>query len=113
MDLAYAFADVVISRAGAGAISELCIVQKPSILVPLLTAAEDHQTKNAMSLVNKKAAILVRDDQAKANLIKEAIALVNNNSLQQEISKNCGLLAMPNSTNIIANEVLKLAHYSL
>ena len=113
MDLAYAFADVVISRAGAGAISELCIVQKPSILVPLLTAAEDHQTKNAMSLVNKKAAILVRDDQAKANLIKEAIALVNNNALQQEISKNCGLLAMPNSTNIIANEVLKLAHYSL
>ena len=113
MDLAYAFADAVISRAGAGAISELCIVQKPSILVPLLTAAEDHQTKNAMSLVNKKAAILVRDDQAKANLIKEAIALVNNNSLQQEISKNCGLLAMPNSTNIIANEVLKLAHYSL
>ena len=113
MDLAYAFADVVISRAGAGAISELCIVQKPSILVPLLTAAEDHQTKNAMSLVNKKAAILVRDDQAKANLIKEAIALINNNALQQEISKNCGLLAMPNSTNIIANEVLKLAHYSL
>jgi UDP-N-acetylglucosamine--N-acetylmuramyl-(pentapeptide) pyrophosphoryl-undecaprenol N-acetylglucosamine transferase len=113
MDLAYAFADVVISRAGAGAISELCIVQKPSILVPLLTAAEDHQTKNAMSLVNKKAAILVRDDQAKANLIKEAIALINNSSLQQEISKNCGLLAMPNSTNIIANEVLKLAHYSL
>lgn len=113
MDLAYAFADVVISRAGAGAISELCIVQKPSILVPLLTAAEDHQTKNAMSLVNKKAAILVRDDQAKANLIKKAIALVDNTTLQQEISKNCGLLAMPNSTHIIANEVLKLAHYSL
>jgi UDP-N-acetylglucosamine--N-acetylmuramyl-(pentapeptide) pyrophosphoryl-undecaprenol N-acetylglucosamine transferase len=113
MDLAYAFADVVISRAGAGAISELCIVQKPSILVPLLTAAEDHQTKNAMSLVNKKAAILVRDDQAKANLMKEAIALVNNTSLQQELSKNCGLLALPNSTSIIANEVLKLANYTL
>lgn len=113
MDLAYAFADVVISRAGAGAISELCIVQKPSILVPLLTAAEDHQTKNAMSLVNKKAAILVRDDQAKANLIKEAVALVNNTSLQQELSKNCGLLALPNSTSMIANEVLKLANYTL
>lgn len=113
MDLAYAFADVVISRAGAGAISELCIVQKPSILVPLLTAAEDHQTKNAMSLVNKKAAILVRDDQAKANLMKEAIALVNNTSLQQELSKNCGLLALPNSTSMIANEVLKLANYTL
>jgi DNA polymerase III delta prime subunit len=74
-------------------------------LVPSPNVAEDHQTKNAMSLVNKKAAILVRDDQAKANLIKEAIALVNNSSLQPEISKNCGLLAMPNSTNIIANEV--------
>jgi UDP-N-acetylglucosamine--N-acetylmuramyl-(pentapeptide) pyrophosphoryl-undecaprenol N-acetylglucosamine transferase len=111
MDLAYAVADIVISRAGAGAISELCIVQKPSILVPLLTAAEDHQTKNAMSLVNKKAAIIVRDDQAKNNLIKEATSLINNNALQQEMSKNCGLLAMPNSTSLIAQEVLKLANY--
>ena len=113
MDLAYAFADVVISRAGAGAISELCIVQKPSILVPLPTAAEDHQTKNAMSLVNKKAAILVKDTDAKKHLINEAIALINNQSLQQELSKNCGLLALPNSTSIIANEVLKLANYTL
>lgn len=113
MDLAYAVADIVISRAGAGAISELCIVQKPSILVPLLTAAEDHQTKNAMSLVNKKAAIIVRDDQAKSNLIKEAISLINNNVLQQEMSKNCGLLAMPNSTSLITQEVLKLANYTV
>ncbi len=113
MDLAYAMADVVISRAGAGAISELCIVQKASILVPLLTAAEDHQTKNAMSLVNKKAALLVRDDQAKAKLIKEAIALINNPSLQQELSKNCAPLGLPNSTSIITHEVLKLANYPL
>ncbi len=113
MDLAYACADIVISRAGAGAISELCIVEKPSILVPLLTAAEDHQTKNAMSLVNKKAAILIRDDQTKTKLIKEAIAIANNTSLQQELSKNCALLALPNSTNIIAQEVLKLANYTL
>jgi UDP-N-acetylglucosamine--N-acetylmuramyl-(pentapeptide) pyrophosphoryl-undecaprenol N-acetylglucosamine transferase len=113
MDLAYAFADVVISRAGAGAISELCIVQKPSILVPLPTAAEDHQTKNAMSLVNKKAAILVKDTDAKKHLINEAIALINNQLLQLELSKNCGLLALPNSTNMIANEVLKLANYTL
>ena len=113
MDLAYAFADVVISRAGAGAISELCIVQKPSILVPLPTAAEDHQTKNAMSLVNKKAAILVKDTDAKKHLINEAIALINNQSLKQELSKNCGLLALPNSTSMIANEVLKLANYTL
>ena len=113
MDLAYALADIVVSRAGAGAISELCIVQKPSILVPLPTAAEDHQTKNAMSLVNKKAAILVKDTEAKKYLINEAIALINNNLLQQELSKNCGLLALPNSTSIIANEVLKLANYKL
>jgi UDP-N-acetylglucosamine--N-acetylmuramyl-(pentapeptide) pyrophosphoryl-undecaprenol N-acetylglucosamine transferase len=113
MDLAYALADIVVSRAGAGAISELCIVQKPSILVPLPTAAEDHQTKNAMSLVNKKAAILVKDTEAKKYLINEAIALINNNLLQEELSKNCGLLALPNSTSIIANEVLKLANYKL
>ena len=113
MDLAYAFADIVISRAGAGSISELCIVQKPSILIPLLTAAEDHQTKNAMSLVNKKAALLVKDNETKERLINEAIALINNENLQQELSKNCGLLALPNSTSIIAHEVLKLAHYTL
>lgn len=113
MDLAYAMADVVISRAGAGAISELCIVKKPSILVPLPTAAEDHQTQNAMSLVNKKAAILVKETDAKTTLIKEVIALVNNEPLQKEISANCGLLGLPNSTSIIAKEVLKLAHYQL
>ena len=113
MDLAYILADVVISRAGAGAISELCIVKKPSILVPLPTAAEDHQTKNAMSLVNKKAAVLVKDVEAKSKLIKEAIALINNDALLNEISINCGMLARPNSTSIIANEVLKLANYTL
>jgi UDP-N-acetylglucosamine--N-acetylmuramyl-(pentapeptide) pyrophosphoryl-undecaprenol N-acetylglucosamine transferase len=113
MDLAYAVADVVVSRAGAGAISELCIVKKPSILVPLLTAAEDHQTKNAMALVNKKAAILVRDNQAKNYLVKEAIALIENEMLCDELSKNCASLARPDSTNKIAHEVLKLANYSL
>ena len=113
MDLAYILADIVISRAGAGAISELCIVKKPSILVPLPTAAEDHQTKNAMSLVNKKAAVLVKDAEAKSKLIKEALALINNDALLNEISINCGMLARPNSTSIIANEVLKLANYTL
>ncbi len=113
MDLAYILSDVVISRAGAGAISELCIVQKPSILVPLPTAAEDHQTKNAMSLVNKKAAVLIKDSEAKSELIKEVLALINNDALLHEISINCGALARPNSTSIIANEVLKLANYTL
>jgi len=90
MDLGYAVADVVVSRAGAGAVSELCIVKKPSILVPLLTAAEDHQTKNAMSLVNKNAAILVRDDETKTKLVKEAIALMKDEKKQNELKQNIG-----------------------
>ena len=111
MDLAYAVADCVISRAGAGAVSELCIVKKPAILVPLLTAAEDHQTKNAMSLVNKQAAILVRDDETKQKLVKEAIALMKDEKKQNELKQNIGALALLNSANIIAKEVLKLANY--
>ncbi len=111
MDLAYAIADIVVSRAGAGAVSEICIVKKASILVPLPTAAEDHQTQNAMSLVNKKAAILVKDIECKEKLVKEAVALINNPSLQTELEKNCGALAFHNSANIIAKEVLKLANY--
>jgi UDP-N-acetylglucosamine--N-acetylmuramyl-(pentapeptide) pyrophosphoryl-undecaprenol N-acetylglucosamine transferase len=111
MDLAYAFADVVISRAGAGAISELCIVKKPCILIPLPTAAEDHQTSNAMSLVNKQAAILVKDIEAKSKLVKEAISLIKDQNKQNELSKNMGAMAFHNSANLIANEVLKLAKY--
>ena len=111
MDLAYAFADVVISRAGAGAISELCIVQKPCVLVPLLTAAEDHQTKNAMALVNKNAAILVKDADAVKLLVERAIQLVNNNSEQQQLKVNMKQLAFFNSANVIAKEVLKLANH--
>ena len=111
MDLAYAFADVVISRAGAGAISELCIVQKPCVLVPLPTAAEDHQTKNAMALVNKNAAILVKDADAVKLLVERAIQLVNNNSEQQQLKVNMKQLAFFNSANVIAKEVLKLANH--
>ncbi len=111
MDLGYAVADLVISRAGAGAVSELCIVKKPAILVPLLTAAEDHQTKNAMSLVNKNAAILVRDDEAKTKLVKEAITLMKDEKKQNELKQNIGTLALLNSANVIAKEVLKLANY--
>ena len=113
MDYAYSAADLVISRAGAGAISELCIVAKPSILVPLPSAAEDHQTKNAMSLVNKNAAVLVKEVDAKSNLINESIALINNSERLIEISENCKSLALPNSTSVIANEVLKLANYNI
>ena len=108
MDLAYAIADVVISRAGAGAVSELCIIRKPAILVPLPTAAEDHQTQNAMSLVNRNAAILVKDAEARSKLVQEAVALVQSNARQQELAANIGKLAMPHAAERIAEEVFKL-----
>ena len=111
MDLAYAVADCVISRAGAGAISELCIIEKPCILVPLPTAAEDHQTKNAMSLVNKEAAILVKDKEASAKLISEAIKLMGDEAKQQALRQNIAKLALPNAADKIATEILKLVNY--
>jgi UDP-N-acetylglucosamine--N-acetylmuramyl-(pentapeptide) pyrophosphoryl-undecaprenol N-acetylglucosamine transferase len=111
MDYAYKVADLVISRAGAGAISEICIVSKPSILIPLPSAAEDHQTKNAMSLVLKNAAVLIKESDAKNILIHKIISLLNNEEELIELSKNVGTLALPNSTHLIANEVLKLANY--
>jgi len=113
MDFAYAAADIVISRAGAGAISELCLVEKPCILVPLPTAAEDHQTKNAMALVNKQAAILVKDVLAVQDLVKEAITLIKDDTKQQQLKSNIKQLAFHNSANVIAKEVLKLANYTL
>jgi len=113
MDLAYALADCVISRAGAGAISELCIVKKPSVLVPLPSAAEDHQTQNALSLSTKGAAILVKESNAKQELIKTTINLINNPSELQKIAENAGKMALPNATQTIAKEVLKLAHYPI
>ncbi|MCC6371658.1 MAG: undecaprenyldiphospho-muramoylpentapeptide beta-N-acetylglucosaminyltransferase, partial [Bacteroidia bacterium] len=113
MDLAYAAADVVISRAGASSVSELCNLLMPCILVPSPNVAEDHQTKNAMALVNKKAAMLVKDGEASRTLINTAIELVNNKANQEELSANIGKMAFHNSANIIAKEVLKLAGYTL
>jgi len=113
MDLAYSIADIVISRAGAGAISELCLVEKPCILVPLPSAAEDHQTKNAMALVNKQAAILIKDASAMQDLVKEAIALIKDENKQQLLKNNIKQLAFHNSANVIAKEVLKLANYNI
>jgi UDP-N-acetylglucosamine--N-acetylmuramyl-(pentapeptide) pyrophosphoryl-undecaprenol N-acetylglucosamine transferase len=88
MDLAYACADVVISRAGAISVSELSLVGKPTILVPSPNVAEDHQTKNAMTLVNESAAILVEDQSARSKLVQEALQLLENVSLKQELGKN-------------------------
>lgn len=109
MDLAYAAADVVISRAGAIAVSELCLVKKPAILVPFPFAAEDHQTKNAMALVNHSAAIHIADKDAAANLVAETIALVQDKTKQEQLSKNMAELGVPDSADIIADEVIKLA----
>jgi UDP-N-acetylglucosamine--N-acetylmuramyl-(pentapeptide) pyrophosphoryl-undecaprenol N-acetylglucosamine transferase len=113
MDLAYAAADIVISRAGASSVSELCNIGMPSILVPSPNVAEDHQTKNAMALVEKEAAVLVRDDEAKQNLIAEAIALLSDKAKQVALSNNISKMAFHDSASIIAQEVLKLAKYTL
>ncbi|PLX12872.1 MAG: undecaprenyldiphospho-muramoylpentapeptide beta-N-acetylglucosaminyltransferase [Marinilabiliales bacterium] len=108
MDLAYAAADIIISRAGAGTISELCLVGKPVILVPSPNVAEDHQTKNAMALVNKKAAIIIKDNEAKQRLINTALELVINEMLINTLSKNIKGMALRDSAKTIAREVLKL-----
>lgn len=108
MDLAYAAADVVISRSGAIAVSELCIAKKPSILVPSPNVAEDHQTKNAMSLVNKNAAFLVADKNARETLVDEALKLLFDGQRAAVLSENISKLAKPNATNEIVDEIEKL-----
>ncbi len=108
MDLAYAVADVIVSRAGAISVSELCLINKPVILVPSPNVAEDHQTHNAMALVNKQAAILVKDSDAKNSLIDEAIQLMTNNALQIQLSKNIAKLGKPTATKEIVSEIIKI-----
>jgi UDP-N-acetylglucosamine--N-acetylmuramyl-(pentapeptide) pyrophosphoryl-undecaprenol N-acetylglucosamine transferase len=110
MDLAYAVADVVISRAGAGTISELCLAAKPCVLVPSPNVAEDHQTKNTMTLVNNNAALLVRDNEAEENLLKIAIKLMNDNERKEELARNISKLAVTNSAKKIAEELFKLVN---
>ncbi|MXV52776.1 undecaprenyldiphospho-muramoylpentapeptide beta-N-acetylglucosaminyltransferase [Pedobacter sp. HMF7647] len=109
MDLAYAAADVIISRAGAGSIAELCMVAKPLVLVPSPNVAEDHQTKNAMSLVSKNAAILVKDANAESEIIDLALDLILNEKKGEVLSDNLKSLALPEADIIIAKEVLKIA----
>lgn len=107
MDLAYSLADIVISRAGALSISELTLAGKPSILVPSPNVSEDHQTKNAMSLVNKSAAILVEDKQTDS-LLKTAMDLLKEENQLNTISKNAKKMGMPNASEDIVNEIFKL-----
>lgn len=108
MDIAYAAADVVISRSGALAISELCLAKRPAILVPSPNVAEDHQTKNAMALVNEDAAVLVRDVDARGNLVSEALKLLFDAQRCADLSENIARLAKPNATEEIVNEIEKL-----
>lgn len=108
MDIAYAAADIVISRSGALAISELCLAKKPSILVPSPNVAEDHQTKNAMALVEIDGAVLVRDEEAKENLVDEALKLIFDLQRCETLSENIAKLAKPNATEEIVNEIEKL-----
>ncbi len=109
MATAYSAADLLISRAGAGSISEFCLLQKPVILVPSPNVSEDHQTKNALALVNKNAALYVKDAEAKDTLLDKAIEAVNQPELLKNLSKNIAELAFTDSANVIANEVIKLA----
>jgi UDP-N-acetylglucosamine--N-acetylmuramyl-(pentapeptide) pyrophosphoryl-undecaprenol N-acetylglucosamine transferase len=108
MDLAYAAADVVISRAGALSVSELCLTGKASVLVPSPNVAEDHQTKNALALVSKGAAVLVTDERAAARLYDEALRLLADPARQQILSERVRELARPAATEAIVDELFKL-----
>jgi len=109
MDLAYAAADIIISRAGAGTIAELCVIKKPVLLVPSPNVAEDHQTKNALALVEENAALFIADRDAEANLVDKALELLNDIETQKRLSVNIGKMAMPDADEVIAKEVMKLA----
>ena len=108
MDLAYSVADVVISRAGASTISELCLVAKPSILVPSPNVAEDHQTKNALALKEKKAALLVKDKDSIDHLIPLLKELIESKENREVLSTNIQQLAKLNSAEFIADELIHL-----
>ena len=109
MGAAYKAADIVVSRAGAGSISEFCLLGKPVILVPSPNVAEDHQTKNALALVNRDAALMVKDSEAPRLLLPLAIDTVNDNDTLQRLHDHILEMALPDSAEIIAKEVIKLA----
>jgi UDP-N-acetylglucosamine--N-acetylmuramyl-(pentapeptide) pyrophosphoryl-undecaprenol N-acetylglucosamine transferase len=108
MDLAYAAADVIVSRAGAGTIAELCVVGKPVILVPSPNVAEDHQTKNAKALLQDEACEYVADRKAVNDLIDTALALLNDEKKQKILSENISKLALPDADEVIAKEVIQI-----
>ena len=107
--MAYRLADLVISRAGASSISELCLLGKPSILVPSPNVAEDHQTHNAMALVDKDAALYIKDANAVSELIPLALTTVVDSNRLKVLGENARKMAFQDSARIIAEEVLKIA----
>ena len=109
MDYAFAAADIIVSRAGAGTISELCLVGKPVILVPSPNVAEDHQTRNAMALSKKGAAVLIADSQAAESLADESIKLISDINKRKLLSENISKLAERDADIRIAEEVIKIA----
>jgi UDP-N-acetylglucosamine--N-acetylmuramyl-(pentapeptide) pyrophosphoryl-undecaprenol N-acetylglucosamine transferase len=108
MDLAYSIAGLVISRAGAGTISELCLVGKPTVLIPSPNVSEDHQTKNAMALVEKNAALFVHDDKVDGELFSIAFEVVNDEERCKKLAGEIKKLAKPEATKTIVDEVEKL-----
>mgnify|MGYP001584042428 CR=1 FL=1 len=109
MDLAYAVADAVVSRAGAASISELCIVKKPAILVPSPNVAEDHQTMNARALTDRDAAELIRDCDARTELVPEAVRLLSNTARREHLAERIGEMAFGNAAGVIARQIIVLA----
>lgn len=109
MEMAYAAADVVISRSGAMSVAELCVVKKPTVFVPYPFAAEDHQTVNAKYLVDKNAALLVSDNYVKDDLVNSVIALINNEATQNVLIRNIEKLAITNADEVIAKTILNVA----
>ena len=108
MDLAYAAADVVISRSGASTVSELCAMGKATVFVPSPNVAEDHQTHNAMALVRRDAALLVKDNEAFDELLTTAIGLLHNDDRRATLEKNAESMALRNAAQIICDEIYKL-----
>lgn len=108
MEMAYAAADVVVSRAGAMAVTELCVAKKPVVFVPFPFAAEDHQTANALHLVDNGAALMIKDSEAKEKLATSIVSLVKNKDLMEKLATNIGKMAITNADEVIAKEVAPL-----
>ena len=108
MEYAYAAADIVVARAGAMTVAELCVAGKPVLFVPYPFAAEDHQTANALNLVNRQAGLIIHDKDAMEKLISTVVELTKDEERQERLRKNIALLAMRNADDVIAKEILKL-----